>query len=75
MISKLSLLLLFGKVEAEIIEIRGTEGHLSFHIFRLFFVIFLNNFNKEFLKINFFSIFFVKFDGDIAKKQNQEILC
>ena len=56
-ISKLSLLLIFGQVEAEITDVKDTRGHYQFSHFQITLIDFLSNFSIEFLKIYFFSIF------------------
>ena len=56
-ISKLSLLLIFGEVEAEITDVKDTRGHYQFSHFQITLIDFLSNFSTEFFKINFFSIF------------------
>ena len=72
-ISKLNLLLIFVKVEPEIIEDKDTRGHFHYSHFLVVLVNLLTNFNKEFSKINFLNYLFVKAGSFVWKISQKDV--
>ena len=78
-ISKLSLLLIFGQVEAEIIEVKDTRGHFQFsHFFARFFPvlavrILLLDFQNSIRHLAILSVIFSTQMTQLITKNNKEI--
>ena len=76
--SKLSLLLIFGQVKAEKIELKDTRGHFHFSHFQVIFGLYLVTLwvfsVKNIFKINIFSVFCLLKHGSFVWKISEKVM-